>query len=402
VGDLEGDKTMEGEVFWGKRMLLSDRFPQFSVLVHKSVDEQLLSYFELRKKLLLLFLINVLGLGMVVLKLARDISRPVSELSKATQEVEKGNLKYRLPVGGDDELGHLLRAFDHMVVDLAEKERIRTLLGKVVSPEIAEELLKSEIELGGEEKCVTIIFSDIRGFTNACEGEEPKRILDLLNIYLTEVANIIEEKNGVVDKFIGDAVMALFGAPISRDKDPQNAVDAALAMEEMLVRLNLDLEKKGYSRIDIGIGIHTGIVVAGNMGSKNRLNYTVIGDNVNLSARLEGLTKFYGVSTIISAATKSLCVGHFLYVDCVQVKGKTEAVEIFSPLRERLEMEEKQEYEEALTLYRGGYFEEASSIFIALHQKTRRNLYKMYHERCLSFEVKPPDDWKGVYRFVSK
>ena len=118
---------MEGEMFLGKRMLLSEKYPQFSVLVHISVDEQLVSYFQLRRNLLLIFLINVLGLGVVVLKIARDISQPVSELTKDTQEVERGNLEYRLPAGGDDELGHLLRAFDHKVVDLSEKERIRNL-----------------------------------------------------------------------------------------------------------------------------------------------------------------------------------------------------------------------------------------------------------------------------------
>lgn len=396
------EMTLIDEHFMGGMVSLSIKHPQFQVLVQKSVDQELRSYFRLRRDLVLIFLINIVGFGLVVLRLARDISRPVSELTKATKEVEKGNLTYHLPLAGDDEMGHLLFAFDHMMCDLAEKEKIRNLLGKVVSQEIAEELLNRDIELGGEEKYVTMLFSDIRGFTNACEGEDPKRILDLLNIYLTQVATIIENKQGVVDKFIGDAVMALFGAPISRKDDAQHAVDSALAMESMLVHLNAMLSTKGYVPISIGIGIHSGIVVAGNMGSESRLNYTVIGDNVNLSARLEGLTKFYGVSTIVSSATKEHCNNAFLYLDCVQVKGKTEHVDIFSPLQEELSTEESESYESALFLYRAGDFEQSSIIFAELVSLYSRDLYAMYHKRCVDFVQHPPLYWDGVYRFSTK
>lgn len=398
----EEEMILEGERFLGKSISLSAQVPQFQVLVQKSVDRELISYFALRQNLLIIFVVNIIGFGIVVFKIARDISQPVSELTKATQEVEVGNFSYRLPAGGDDEMGLLMRSFDHMVADLSEKEKIRNLLGKVVSQEIANELLTNEIELGGEEKYVTILFSDIRGFTNACEGEKPHRILDLLNIYLTEVANIIESKQGVVDKFIGDAVMALFGAPIQRASDAQNAVEAALAMESMLEQLNVRLEKQGYSNINIGIGIHSGIVVAGNMGSERRLNYTVIGDNVNLSARLEGLTKFYGVSTIVSASTKEHCSHDFLFLDCVQVKGKTEYVRIFSPLQEPLSKTEQKEYDEAILLYIKGEFEQARIRFLSLFQSYDRFLYSMYHDRCMQFAHEAPEDWNGVFRFTSK
>ena len=402
MAGLEEEMLLGGERFLGEKFSLSESFPQFQVLVQKSVDQELESYLVLRKNLLIIFLVNIIGFGVVVFKIARDISRPVSELTKATQEVEGGNLLYKLPVGGDDEMGLLMRSFDHMVADLSEKEKIRNLLGKVVSREIAEELLTSDIELGGEEKYVTILFSDIRGFTNACEGEKPHRILDLLNIYLTEVADIIEENQGVVDKFIGDAVMALFGAPIQREHDAQNAVNSALAMESMLGHLNVRLEKKGYANINIGIGIHSGIVVAGNMGSESRLNYTVIGDNVNLSARLEGLTKFYGVSTIVSESTKNHCPHHFLYLDCVQVKGKNEHVQIFSPLSDPLSSKEKKAYDTAIESYKKGDFVLASQQFSSLLSSYERKLYTMYHMRCIEFTNNPPEDWNGVFRFSTK
>jgi adenylate cyclase len=273
----------------------------------------------------------------------------------------------------------------------------------VVSPEIANELLRGEIELGGEEKVATILFSDIRGFTKACEGEKPERILTLLNIYLTEVANIIEERNGVVDKFIGDAVMALFGAPVASDRDPQNAVQAALDMCIMLRRLNVDLEARGYLNLDIGIGINTGPLVAGNMGSENRLNYTVIGDNVNLSSRLEGLTKFYGVKVIVSETTYSLCEGiPFLFIDHVRVKGKKSAVRIFAPLEKAIPPEEEESYGRCLEKYSSGDFQAADQGFSTLFEEYKRELYRMYALRCRQLIDNPPSAWDGVHTFTSK
>jgi len=264
-------------------------------------------------------------------------------------------------------------------------------------------LLQHSIELGGEEKYVTMLFSDIRGFTKACEGEDPARILDLLNIYLTEVATIIENQHGVVDKFIGDAVMALFGAPITRKEDTQNAVSAALKMTSMLVGLNARLKEDGYDPISIGIGVHSGMVVAGNMGSENRLNYTVIGDNVNLCSRLEGLTKFYGVSIIVSEETKEKCPSlPFLFVDRVMVKGKSEAVSIYLPLLDTVSPEEDTMYRTALKIYRSGDFAAAHQAFTALHHSHQRALYATYQQRCNNWVEEPPPNWDGIYRFQTK
>jgi len=400
---LEGEKILNGEQFIGRSMPLSKDFPQFQVVVQQSMDAQLKSSRQLSNNLFRLFFLSLIGFGVVVFRISRGITQPVSELTKATQEVEKGNLDHNIPKGGDDELGRLLQSFGHMMQDLSEKERIRNLLGKVVSPEIANELLHHSIELGGEEKYVTMLFSDIRGFTKACEGEDPKRILDLLNIYLTEVATIIEEHHGVVDKFIGDAVMALFGAPITREEDPQNAVQAALDMSTMLVSLNQRLQKDGYDSISIGIGVHSGSVVAGNMGSENRLNYTVIGDNVNLCSRLEGLTKFYGVSIIVSEETRSQCPNiHFRFLDRVQVKGKSEAVSIFQPLSVALSEEERTLYAQALIKYTEGDFRAAKEDFERLCAQYPAPLYGTYQQRCQDWIVAPPTDWQGIYKFQTK
>ena len=197
--------------------------------------------------------------------------------------------------------------------------------------------------------------------------------------------------------------MALFGAPLTRNNDPHNAVSAALSMEAMLITLNQRLQKEGYSPISIGIGIHSGSVVAGNMGSENRLNYTVIGDNVNLCSRLEGLTKFYGVSIIVSAQTKLHCEDlHFLFLDRVQVKGKKEAVSIYMPSRSAIPEQELSAYNTALEYYQKGNFKQAAQSFAQLHIQYKRILYRTYQDRCLAWIETPPSSWEGIYKFQSK
>ncbi len=178
-----------------------------------------------------------------------------------------------------------------MSAGLAERDRVRDLLGKVVSPEVAAELLRKDVTLGGEEREVTVLFSDLRNFTSMSERLTPQEMLGILNRYFTRMDGIIEKHGGVVDKHMGDGLMALFGAPLANPDDADRAMKAALEMSEALDDLNWKWQKRGLPAIGVGIGINTDVVVAGNMGSETRLNYTVIGDGVNLASRLEGLTK---------------------------------------------------------------------------------------------------------------
>ncbi|MCK5813423.1 MAG: HAMP domain-containing protein, partial [Cocleimonas sp.] len=264
------------------------------VVLQRSLAKALEPYLRLRHMMLLLFGLALLFSIVSAVLIARNMSRPLEALTKTVQQIATGNYHQAPPLQRHDELGTLSRAVNQMSQGLQERDQVRNLLGKVVSPEIANELLSKSIELGGEEREATILFSDIRQFTNLCEGRNPKDILQLLNRYLSQMSTAIEKYDGVIDKYIGDAIMALFDLPVKQENAAEQAVLAAIAMNSALARLNADFTKENQTLIRTGIGINSGKVVAGNMGSPNRLNYTVIGDSVNLAARLEGLTKYFG------------------------------------------------------------------------------------------------------------
>ena len=241
-------------------------------------------------------------------------------------------------------------------------------------------------------------------------SSSPREILDLLNRYLTRMSQAIEAEGGVVDKYIGDAIMALFGAPVRHSDSPQRAVRCSLAMIRQLAVLNSELAEENRPPLASGIGINTGVVVAGNMGSNNRLNYTVIGDGVNLASRLEGLTKFYGVDVIVSESTRKLCADSpFRELDLVTVKGKAKPVAIYQPLEEAFVQDEQVQkhlsrYGLALSLYRQREFARAAELFGQLAREQPGNrLYDLYLARIRAFrDNPPPGDWEGVAVFHEK
>ena len=306
-----------------------DNKQNVSALLQRSLDDALEPYLRLRERLQLLFLLGLILSVLGAIAIARKVTKPVKDLTIAVKQIEGGDYQTQITTNQQDEIGKLSHSFNQMAKGLKEKEKVRSLLGKVVSKEIAEELLSKDIELGGEEIQATILFSDIRDFTSLCEGVSPKFILEMLNIYLTQMSDVIERQHGVIDKYIGDAIMAIFGAPVVHGDDANSAVAAALLMVESLDSLN---QNRNKNLIDIGIGLNTGRVVAGNMGSMSRLNYTVIGDGVNLASRLEGLTKYYGIAILVSETTKD-CAGKFGYqeIDRVKVKGKKMQSPYFAP-----------------------------------------------------------------------
>ncbi len=304
------------------------------IALQRSLDAELAPAEELKQAVLTISLVALFSSTLAALYLARGVSEPVRQLADYTKLVATGNYTQRVDLTRDDELGQLATAFNQMTAGLAERDKVRDLLGKVVSPEIATQLLHSGVQLGGEEREVTILFCDLRNFTGLSESMPPTAMLALLNRYLDRMSAIIEKHGGVIDKYIGDAIMALFGAPLADPEAPGKAIAAAREMAQALDLLNRELGLEGKPALAFGIGINTARVVAGNMGSKTRLNYTVIGDGVNLASRLEGLTKeaAYGTVIIVSEGTLKAMQNPppTRPLGEVTVKGKTEAVKIFA------------------------------------------------------------------------
>ncbi|AUI67566.1 adenylate/guanylate cyclase domain-containing protein [Beggiatoa leptomitoformis] len=380
-------------------------------VLQESLEEALKPYKTLRNALIILFIIGLFISITGVVLIAQSVTKPVLTLAQFARGIEKGDYKQHISLRQKDEIGELARTFNNMARGLEEKEKVRNLLGKVVSTAIAEELLNSkEIELGGEERVVTILFSDIRGFTALCENRAPRDILALLNKCLTKITEAIESNHGVVDKYIGDAVMALFGAPVKRTDSANCAVRTALAMSSVVKELNQEFVAQKLPKIEIGIGLHTGLVVVGNMGSETRLNYTAIGDGVNLASRLESLTKQYGVATIVSEATRNL-VPEFVYreLDRVRVKGKTESVSIYELIGTTdsitpAQREELTLFHNALSVFRTQEWDKSVGLFLELTQiNPQSKLYAIYLQRIEEYRQLPINPtWDGVHTFHEK
>ncbi|MEQ1856736.1 MAG: adenylate/guanylate cyclase domain-containing protein [Longimicrobiales bacterium] len=273
-------------------------------IVAVPLDEVLAPFERIERALLLggggaLLLSALLGAA-----LSRSLTRPVKALVAATGRVAKGDYGAEVSVTTHDEMRTLADAFNDMTRGLLLRERYRSVLNKVVSTDVAEELMRGEVELGGENRLVTVLFADIRGFTSLTEGMEPQEVIGLLNESMECLSRAIDTEGGVVDKFIGDEVMAVFGAPVTQEDHARRAVAAALRMRVGMSELNEVRTARGDRPLGIGVGINSGVAVAGNMGSTNRLNYTVVGDAVNLASRLAGQARAGEI--LVSGATLRL------------------------------------------------------------------------------------------------
>lgn len=239
---------------------------------------------------MLLGICSLIVLWIVLLDLSKKITEPITMLSNSLRHVKYGNWdKVQIPkihFHKNNEIKQLVSSFQDMIEGMKEKEKMSAVLNKVVSKEIAQEILKGDVHLGGEEKEVTMLFADIRGFTQLTQNMPPHDIINLLNTCMTKLSQAIEENKGVIDKYLGDGIMALYGAPVTYNDSPLYAVISAMQMIAVLKKWDEERVKSGQVSLNIGIGIHTGTVCAGNMGAQNRLNYTVIGSHVNMASRL--------------------------------------------------------------------------------------------------------------------
>lgn len=266
---------------------------------------------------------------------AQSISRPVIALKAASEQIEEGNYNVNLKATTNDEIGLLTNSFVKMGKGLAERERLRETFGKFVNKEIAEKATRGELKLGGERKTATIFFSDIRSFTAISESLSPEQVVEFLNDYMTRMVDCIEATGGVVDKFIGDAIMGLWGVPIStgdQARDAEQALKAMLMMRASLLEFNKGRGTPDKPIIKIGCGVNTGPCLAGQIGSAKRMEYTVIGDAVNTASRIEALNKPFGTDILISENTYKLLKDKLIVepMSPIKVKGKEDSLQIYA------------------------------------------------------------------------
>jgi adenylate cyclase len=400
--EIKGERVLEGWGRWGKK----NKY----YLLQRSLDEEMGPLHHLEQLLLFIGVAVLILSGLVSFGFSQRITQPLEELVRGTQLVIEGRYDQRLPVRRNDEMGRLAESFNRMLAGLQERERFRSAMQKVVSREIADELLKGEIKLGGEIRFASVLFADIRGFTGLSESIAPQQLVGFLNEYLTLMGQAVERNHGVIDKYMGDSIMAVFGAPLSHATDVDNCLQTALDMIWCLKEFNYRRAWQSERPISMSIGINTGPVVAGNMGSEDRLNYTVLGDAVNLAYRLEGLTRLYCVDCIVSEFTLRECKAnfHFRELDLVRVKGRSGSVRIFElwnprePVENLSEMFQK--FQNARKFYLLRDWSRAEDLFReVLEMRPKDGPSQLYLSRIQQLrQAPPPDNWDGVYIALTK
>ncbi len=300
------------------------------------------------------------------------------------------------------------------VVEEKDKRQIKRIFSHYLSSSVVEELLKDpdKIKLGGEKKVCTVMFSDLAGFTSLSEKMDPEDLVKVLNSYLTEMTNIIFENEGMLDKYEGDAIMAVFGAPVDIGNHALKACRAALRMQARLEQIREEWNKQGYPSLHQRIGINTGSMVVGNMGSETRFDYTVMGDSVNLGSRLEGANKMYGTQIMIGEETYKMARDHIVVrqLDLLRVKGKTEPVKVFELIALKKDSLDSR-IKRLLEVFQKGY-----QHYLAQNWEWAMRYFKqaleivpddvpsqVYLRRCQEFIKHPPGkDWDGVYTLRTK
>lgn len=271
---------------------------------------------------------------LLTLLVAKLFQQPLVEMKEAAGRILEAQYDHRVSVTSADEMGALGEGLNLMAAGLKEREQIKDTFGKMVDPAIRDHLLGGHLALGGELKPAAILFSDLRDFTTLSESLPPEVVVGLLNRYFAEMNAVIADNGGLVNKFMGDAIMALFNVPLPQDQYALAALQTALEMQKALTELNRQFAAEGLPELRMGIGLHAGEVLAGNIGSPQRMEYTVIGDPVNAASRLESLTKDYKVPVLLSGQFLELLPARtgfiFEKLDDVAVKGKTKKIEVYS------------------------------------------------------------------------
>lgn len=292
-------------------------------------------------------------------------------------------------------------------VETRGKRQLARLFGQYIPPELVDEMDRApqQVSLAGESREMTVLFADVRGFTSIAENLTPPELTRLMNTFLTPMTRVIHQHRGTIDKYIGDAIMAFWGAPLHEPDHARRTVHAARGMISTLDSLSGEFERQGWPALQVGIGINTGVMNVGNMGSEFRMAYTALGDAVNLGSRLEALTRVYDVPLIVSETTRH-AAPEFEYreLDIVRVKGKDRPIAIYEPLGlveeiDRATRKTLKRYHAALELYRACDWDRAErELFTLSRAEPEQQVYRMYLDRIMYFRNHPPpDDWDGVF-----
>lgn len=362
----------------------------------------------------------LVALGVVVATLITErLVAPVRGLIAAIRRVETGNLDVQLPVSSTDEVGTLTASFNYFVQELRAKEQIKQTFGRYLDPRILDRVLaKSDaLETGGGRRVMTVAFADLSGFTQLSELLTPGSLVNLLNRHFTLQSDAIQQHSGVVDKFIGDAVMAFWGPPFSSGSEHAiQACRAALAQQRAMVTFLSELPeltglRKNVPKVQFRLGINTGEMIVGNLGSQNAQAYTVIGDAVNTASRIEGANKFYGTRLLISESTWRQAGGAIVAreVDLLAVKGKEEPTRVFELLALREDATPEvlrlcDIHARALAAYRASAWDDAEAGFQeCLQLFPDDGPSRTFLGRIQSFRTSPPPaGWGGVWRMDEK
>lgn len=377
-----------------------------------SLDEALARLRQLQRTIAIVTALVIAVAIVACRRLANMIAAPVEELVAGTERIARNDFENPIPVTRRDELGRLAKSFNDMAAGLKQRDFIKDTFGKFVDPKIVQDFMAdpSRLHLGGERRTQSILFCDLADFTGLAERLSPEDLVALLNEYLGGAADTVTELRGIVDKFIGDAVVAFWGSPFTGEHAALSC-RASLGLVELTRRMKDRCESLGAPPLRIRVGIATGEVLVGNIGSRNKYNYTVMGDAVNLASRLEGVNKIYNTQILVTARTAQEAGDAVISrrIDTVRVVGRSEPVEIVEVLASADDPSHcpghlQARYAKALTLYEARDWASAREAFEACARESEADgPSEVMARRCTEFIASPPDQyWDGVWNLATK
>ncbi|HRX14755.1 MAG TPA: adenylate/guanylate cyclase domain-containing protein [Spirochaetota bacterium] len=369
-----------------------------------SIGSKNIEAFDGIKTYYIIFLVVTSVLYALIVKYHRGL---ILSMTNVITKMVRGDYSGRNLITSSDEVGFLAEIINNSVISLKEKEFIKDTFGDMVDPVVRNFLLKGSLNLEGDKVFVTLMVVDICNYTDTVSDLKAEDQITYLNIFFDRMSGLIESTGGLVNKFIADSLLAVFGAPVSNGKHSNIALECADNLRDYLITLNRELSEKNLPLIDYSIGLHTGEVIAGNVGSKSRMQYTITGKSVNTAFGISQIAQMYRVPVLLSKSTYSDLDNsddlNLRYVDCVKLKGETEPVTVYEYFESDKEKNKKHkkrylsEYNKGIEYYRDGKFNEALKCFLYCHEEMPWDyLSAMYIKRCNKLIKKPPTNWSSV------